>query len=61
MIVDNKDWECVIEKDVRSEVQKKLNQWKHEYDLYIESSHVIGTDPNLGIQVLVILWRKRRG
>lgn len=61
MIIDNKDWECVIEKDTQSEVQKKLNQWKHEYDLHIENTHVIFDSSGLNYRVVVILWRKRRG
>ena len=61
MIIDNKDWECVIEKDYQSEVQKKLNQWRHEYDLYIENTHVVVGSNGLDIRVVVILWRKRRG
>ena len=61
-IIDNKDWECVIEKDTTSEVQKKLNQWRHEYDLHIVDTHIVpNTEGSWREQIVVVLWRKRRG
>lgn len=61
MEITNKDWECVIEKDVISEVQKKLNQWKHEYDLRIVDTHIVPGTNGLVDRMVVVLWRKRRG
>jgi hypothetical protein len=60
MEITNKDWECVIEKDVISEVQKKLNQWRHEYDLRIVDTHIIYGTNELVDRMVVILWRKRK-
>jgi hypothetical protein len=60
MEITNKDWECVIEKDVISEVQKKLNQWRHEYDLRIVDTHIIYGTNELVDRMVVVLWRKRK-
>ena len=34
-IIDSNEWESVIEIDNHSVIQKKLNQWKNDYDLII--------------------------
>jgi len=34
-VIDSHKWESVIEVDLHSEVQKKLNQWRHEYAIMI--------------------------
>jgi uncharacterized protein YxjI len=60
MEITSKDWECVIEKDVISEVQKKLNQWRHEYDLRIVDTHIIPGTQGLVDRMVVVLWRKRK-
>lgn len=36
-IIDSKEWECVIEVDVPVQIQTKLNQWRHQYDMIILS------------------------
>jgi hypothetical protein len=36
-IIDSKDWECIIEVNIHIQIQTKLNQWKHEYDMIILS------------------------
>jgi hypothetical protein len=61
MEITNKDWECVIEKDILIEVQKKLNQWRHEYDLRIVDTHIVpNTEHSWKEQIVVVLWRKRK-
>jgi hypothetical protein len=60
MEITSKDWECVIEKDILIEVQKKLNQWRHEYDLRIVDTHIIPGTNELVDRMVVILWRKRK-
>jgi len=60
MEITSKDWECVIEKDILIEVQKKLNQWRHEYDLRIVDTHIIYGTNELVDRMVVILWRKRK-
>lgn len=36
-IIDSKEWECVIEVSIHIQIQTKLNQWRHEYDMIILS------------------------
>jgi hypothetical protein len=36
-IIDSKEWECVVEVSIHIQIQTKLNQWKHEYDMIILS------------------------
>ena len=60
MEITSKDWECVIEKDILIEVQKKLNQWRHEYDLRIVDTHIIPGTQGLVDRMVVVLWRKRK-
>jgi hypothetical protein len=60
MEITSKDWECVIEKDILIEVQKKLNQWRHEYDLRIVDTHIIYGTNELVDRMVVVLWRKRK-
>jgi hypothetical protein len=60
MEITSKDWECVIEKDILIEVQKKLNQWRHEYDLRIVDTHIIPGTQGLTDRMVVVLWRKRK-
>jgi hypothetical protein len=60
MEITSKDWECVIEKDILIEVQKKLNQWRHEYDLRIVDTHIVPGTQGLTDRMVVVLWRKRK-
>jgi hypothetical protein len=60
MEITSKDWECVIEKDILIEVQKKLNQWRHEYDLRIVDTHIVPGRDGLVDRMVVVLWRKRK-
>lgn len=36
-IIDSKEWECVVEVSIHIQIQTKLNQWRHEYDMIILS------------------------
>lgn len=34
-VIDSHKWESVIEVDLHCEIQKKLNQWRHDYAIMI--------------------------
>ena len=34
-VIDSPRWESVIEVDLHSNIQKKLNTWRHEYAIMI--------------------------
>lgn len=54
-IIDSKEWECVIEVNIHIQIQTKLNQWRHEYDMIILScAPVDGRHTHLSV------LRKRR-
>ena len=60
-IIDSKEWESVIEFDTHTEIQKHLNQWRHEYDLIIiNCSPMIQPNGNFSYTYLSVMRRRRQ-
>lgn len=60
-IIDSPEWESVIEVNLHTEIQKKLNQWRHDYDLIILSCVPV-VNPSAGgrSDTYLSLMRKKR-
>lgn len=54
-IIDSKEWECIITVDTPIQIQTKLNQWRHEYDMII-----LSCAPVTERQTHLSIMRKRR-
>lgn len=52
------DKEFKIVRDVISEAQKKINQWRHDYDVEIVS---VQADPEAPQCIIIALWRTKIG
>ena len=53
---ESAEWEYKVIKGSPSEVQMKLNQWRHQFKVRIKYV----TPPSLDDSILVVLVRKRR-
>lgn len=55
-IIDSKEWECIIEVEIHIQIQTKLNQWRHEYDIIILSCAPVDSR-----HTHLSIMRRRRG
>lgn len=54
-------WEYILESNPESEWQKKLNQWRHMYELQIVTLTAIPDQMGKPSYVTILLRRKRNG
>ena len=57
-IIDSPEWESVIEVGSNSEIQKHLNQWRHQFDIVILNCSAFGEDK--GFATYLSIMRRPR-